>query len=267
MTQAQDTAVEIPYRLGPAADHEHTHTVVFLHGRGDNAQNILNNGLDKWRDSQNRNLSDVFPTFRWVIPQAPARQLASLAFDPQIKWPQWFDVWNTRDFRENEELQAVGLKEVVPEFRQILANEAEQLCGRWDRIILAGISMGAATSLHILFNIKEPLAAFMGLSCRLPFAGRSLAEMREILALDDVPSHDDVIRKTPVLLEHCATDDTVPIQLGRALRDTLKGFGTQVEWKEYPTGGHWFHSPNGMDDAVVFLERHVMSKRNGIAGI
>ena len=163
----------------------HTHTVVFLHGRGDRARNFAAS-LNYWRDSHNRTLVEIFPSFRWVFPQAPTRKCASLP----DRWPQWFDVWNVEDFSDHEDLQAVGLKEVVPAVRGILETEAELLGGHWDRIVLAGISMGGATSLHTLFNLDVPveagrrLAAFMGFSCRLPFVGRSLSELRKTLGLE-----------------------------------------------------------------------------------
>ncbi|GAP92984.2 putative phospholipase carboxylesterase family protein [Rosellinia necatrix] len=248
---------------GPASGHSHTHTVVFLHGRGDNAQSFAT-GLDHWRDSRGRNLAAAFPTFRWVLPQAPVRRLAS---SPSQSWPQWFDTWNSRDFTQNEGLQAAGLREVVPVFRRMLADEAALLGDRRDRVVLAGISMGAATGAHLLFNLAEPIGAFMGFSGRCPFAGRSLAQMREVLQLDDVPEHSEVLRKTPVLLQHCVDDPLVSIQTGRGLRDTLRGFGCDVEWKEYPDGGHWFHSPTGMDDAVAFLEKHTMNNEDHAGGI
>lgn len=250
----------IPCTVIPPSKQPHTHTVVFLHGRGDNVSNFQR-ALAYWRDSRGHTLADAFPSFRWVFPQAPTRKCAS---SPDT-WPQWFDVWNVRDFAEREELQAVGLREVVPAVRRILADEAALLGGRWDRVVLAGISMGAATSLHTLFNLDIPaagggrLAAFMGFSCRCPFSGRTLAEMRQVLELnEDVPDHADVLRHTPVLLEHCVDDPLVLVQLGRNLRDTLRQFGAQVEWKEYPSGGHWFNSPAGMDDAVEFLKRQVL---------
>ncbi|KAI0424605.1 phospholipase/carboxylesterase family protein [Xylaria sp. FL1042] len=239
----------------PAPGQTHTHSVVFLHGRGDNVHDF-GTGLGRWRDSRNRTLADAFPTFRWVLPQAPMRKLAN---GPET-WPQWFDIWNVRDFAENEGLQAIGLKEVIPVFQTMLADEAARLGGRWDRIVLAGISMGAATSVHLLFSLTEPLGAFMGFSSRCPFVGRSLRQMREVLNLENVSDHDEVLRKTPVLLEHCVDDPLVLIQHGRGLRDTLAGFGCQVVWKEYPDGGHWFHSPSGMDDAVEFLEKHVLHR-------
>ena len=192
------------------------------------------------------------------------------ASDPLQKtsWPQWFDVWNVRDFAEREDLQAVGLREVVPAIRSILESEAALLPGdggRWDRIVLAGISMGAATGVHVLFNLDIPgsqrLGAFMGFSCRCPFVGRkSVAEMRDVLRLEDgVPDHASVICNTPVLLEHCVDDPLVLLHSGQALQRTLREFGAQVEWKEYPDGGHWFNSPAGMDDAVDFLNRVVLN--------
>ncbi|KAI1404935.1 alpha/beta-hydrolase [Hypoxylon fuscum] len=251
------TAINIPFTIvGPS--NPHTHTVVFLHGRGDNAGSFAAS-LNRSRDSRGRTLFDAFPSFRWVFPQAPMRKCAS---GPDT-WPQWFDVWDVRDFAANEDLQAVGLKEVVPAIRRILADEAALLGGRWDRVVLAGISMGGATGAHVLFNLDVApaaggrLAAFIGFSCRCPFLGRSLAGMRNALGLEGVPDHDRVVQNTPVLLEHCVDDPLVLIQNGRGIRDTLRGYGAQVEWKEYPNGGHWFNSPTGMDDVVNFLNRHL----------
>ncbi|KAJ2990382.1 hypothetical protein NUW54_g8485 [Trametes sanguinea] len=62
-----------------------------------------------------------------------------------------------------------------------------------------------------------------------------------------------------MLLEHCVDDPLVLVQNGRALRDTLRAFGAQVEWREYPSGGHWFNSPAGIDDAVAFLTARVLN--------
>ncbi|KAI0161245.1 phospholipase/carboxylesterase family protein [Xylariaceae sp. FL1272] len=241
--------------VGPAPSNNHTHTVIFLHGRGDNAQNFTR-ALGYWRDSQNRTLADVFPTFRWVFPQSPMRKCAS---GPET-WPQWFDVWNTRDFAEREELQQPGLREVVPALRKLIADEATLLGGRWDRVVLMGISMGAATAVHTLFNLHEPLAALVCFCARCPFAGRTLHEMRGVLALDDAPEHDRALRGTPVLLEHCADDPLVLKKNGEGLRATLRGFGADVEWREYPDGGHWLNSPAGADDAVRFLQLRVWDR-------
>jgi predicted esterase len=62
----------------------------------------------------------------------------------------------------------------------------------------------------------------------------------------------------PVLPEYCVDDPLVLVENGRVLRGTLRGFGAQVEWKEYLNGGHWFNSPAGVDDAVEFLNSHLL---------
>ena len=195
--------------------------------------------------------------------------MSACAAFPSEKQSQWFDIWNVTNFSEREELQAVGLKESVKMMRSILASEITLLNGRSDRLVLAGISQGAATSVHTLLNLSlspatygeevpPRLGAFLGFSCRLPFPGRSLAETRKVLDLEGVPDTDEILRNTPVLLEHCVDDPLVLVGNGRNLRDTLRRFGAQVTWKEYPNGGHWFNSPAGMDDAVEFLKIHVL---------
>jgi predicted esterase len=247
--------MDLPTTIFPPSA-PHTHTVIFLHGRGDTAKNFASS-LRFSRDSDNHSLFENFPSFRWVFPEAGLRETTALGGQ---KASQWFDIWDVTNFSDHEDLQATGLRESVTSIRQILKNEAENLDGKWDHIILAGISQGAATSVHTLLNLNAPqrLGGFLGFSCRLPFPGRSLADTRAVLGLEDVPSDNEVLRGTPVLLEHCVDDPLVLIDWGRTLRDTLGEFGAQVTWKEYPDGGHWFNSPVGMDDAVVFLKSHVL---------
>ncbi|KAM0740373.1 hypothetical protein ACQRIT_005557 [Beauveria bassiana] len=245
----------------PPPSGTHTHTVIFLHGRGDNTTSFIASFAHS-RSSHGQTLLGAFPNFRWVFPQAPLSRCARGG----VTWPQWFDVWDPSDFAAREELQLDGLRAMVPEIARILAEEVAALGGRWDRVILAGISMGAATSVHTLFNLDvlvpeaTALGAFMGFSARCPFAGRSLAGMREVLGLQQpgVPKHSGdggggVLANTPMLLEHCVDDPLVLVQNGRGLRDTLTGFGAKVAWREYPSGGHWFNAPAGMDDAIAFL--------------
>ncbi|KAK7951894.1 acyl-protein thioesterase [Apiospora aurea] len=148
---------------------------------------------------------------------------------PGQQMTQWFDIWNTADFSEQEDLQAVGL-------RAVLEREAA-ICRR----------QGAATSVHTLLNLNlslpqstaqtgtRRLGAFLGFSCRMPFPGRSLADTRKALDLDDVPDHDEVLRNTPILLEHCVDDPVVLVGGGRNLRDTLQNFGAQFLGAVLPT--------------------------------
>lgn len=252
--------MELPLKvLPPAAPH--THTVIFLHGRGDNTENFIGS-LDWLRDSRDRALLDIFPSFRWVFPQAP---LAECTASPGQAMMQWFDIWTTADFSVREDVQAPGLRDSVTALRSILIREAATLGGRWDHIILAGISQGAATGVHALLNLGTGgpiglpegtgLGAFLGFSCRLPFPGRTLSGTRGVLGLEGAAADGDdgVIRSTPVLLEHCSDDPLVRVEGGRQLRDALQGFGARVAWREYSEGGHWFNSPAGVDDIVLFL--------------
>ena len=234
--------MDLPVRIIPPTA-PHTHTVAFLHGRGDNTQNFISS-LDHSHDSRNRTLLENFPSFRWVFPQAKTQACAAF---PGQTTTQWFDIFNAADFSEQEDLQAIGLRESVASMRAILEREAAILADRWDCLVLAGISQGAATNVHTLLNLNlttsrnrmRRLGAFLGFSCWLPFPGRTLAESRNALGLEDTPDNDEVVRNTPILLEHCSDDPLVLVEGGRNLRDTLRRFGAHVIWKEYLDGGHW----------------------------
>lgn len=262
--------------IAPKPSHIHTHTVIFLHGRGDNAADFSKGiARNTWADSQARSPVDVFPSFRWVFPTAGWKPCARGQQQQQQQqqgtgYPrsmsQWFDIWDHLHLRENEMLQQPGLRESVVRVRGIIADEAARLGGRYDRIVLMGISQGGATGVHTLLNLTLPgggaqvgggerrLGAFVGVSCRMPFPDRTLAETRRVLGLDGgVPEGDEVVRNTPVMLQHCMDDPTVLFESGKQLRDTLLGLGASVAWREYPEGGHWFKSPQGLEDLTRFL--------------
>ncbi|KAI2471142.1 alpha/beta-hydrolase [Annulohypoxylon bovei var. microspora] len=266
--------------VAPLTSHPHTHTVVFLHGRGDTSQNMAD-ALLRWsRDSRGRTLMDEFPSVRWVFPQAEP----SLVETTGDHWPQWFDIWNILDMTDREELQAFGLKESVESVRRVVLREAEAV-GGLNKIVLAGISQGGATAAHVLLHLGEfegekegegedeksanagtvarvedlrpRLCGLMGFSAWLPFPGGSLDETREVLGLEGElldSKSDEIVKNTPVFLGHCSDDPLVFIEYGQQLRDGLESFGMDVKWHEYPDGGHWFNAPFGMDDAVEFLK-------------
>jgi lysophospholipase-2 len=62
---------------------------------------------------------------------------------------------------------------------------------------------------------------------------------------------------TPILLEHCRDDEVIDIQSGTRLRDFLYQLDIEVNWNEYQDGGHWFNEPDGVDDFVRFLRKHM----------
>ncbi|KAK6074984.1 phospholipase carboxylesterase [Seiridium cupressi] len=251
---------------------EHTHTIVFLHGRGDTAQELAEN-LFLLRDSSKRTLSTIFPSVRWVFPQA---ELLYCERDDQ-DWSQWFDVWNVLDFSDREELQALGLQDSVRNITKLMHKEALKV-GNLNKVVLAGFGQGGSTAIHVLLNMPAPeyleppkakriktehfdvqagrrqrLAGVMGFNCRLPFPGGTLDETREVLALEGKPSNE-ILRNTPVFLAHCMDDPLVFVEYGRQLAEALGSFGVQGVSREYPDGGHRLNAPQGIDDIVVFLE-------------
>ncbi|KAK3900523.1 Alpha/Beta hydrolase protein [Staphylotrichum tortipilum] len=239
----------------------HTHTLIFLHGRGDTVPSFIR-ALHNWSSSTGHTLFSTFPSVKWVFPQAPLRTVANSgrpAGAPPLEVPQWFDVWSPRDFREREELQLEGLREVVPAVKGLVEKEVEGLGRERGKVVLAGISMGAATGVHTLLNMggDKGLGGFMGFCARCPFAGRGPGEMRGMLGIGGVEDGDGVVKGTPVLLEHNVGDPLVVIEKGRELRDALKGFGMEVQWREYVDYRHWFHEPEGVDDVIEFLEKTV----------
>ncbi|KAI1659384.1 alpha/beta-hydrolase [Daldinia decipiens] len=264
--------------ISPLAPHKHTHTVIFLHGRGDTSRNMADALLSRWtRDSRGRSLVDEFPSVRWVFPEAEPRLAENLG----EVCPQWFDVSNMLDLTDAEEMQVFGLRGSVASIRRIVRREARTV-GGMDHVVLAGVSQGGATVFHTLLHLDDGggaetaegelmalqekgeeevpksesrLCGIMGFSCWLPFPGGSLEETREVLGMEDGwPKTDTVVRNTPAFLGHCADDSLVFVEYGRQLRTGLKSFGMNVEWHEYEDGGHWINAPKGVDDAVEFLK-------------
>ncbi|KAH8668456.1 acyl-protein thioesterase [Xylariales sp. PMI_506] len=237
---------------------EHTHTVIFLHGRGDTAQSLAEN-LFLLKDTYGRSLDEIFPSVRWVFPQA---EIIFCEKENQ-EWSQWFDVWNTLDFSDREELQAPGLQESVRSLIRLTHLEA-QAVGGLDRVVLAGFSQGGSTVMHVALNLPSidipnaspgpaRLAGLIGISCRLPFPGGTLEETREVLGLDTTPN-DEILRDTPVFLAHCVDDPLVLVEYGRQLSASLTGFGMKGVSLEYSEGGHQIQAPQGIDDMVVYLK-------------
>ncbi|KAK3681148.1 hypothetical protein B0T22DRAFT_540446 [Podospora appendiculata] len=163
--------------ITPDPSAEHTHTIIFLHGR------------DMGRLKRAQPLQAV-----------PVREMGL--------------PWCKKRYSDHEELQAKGLRESVVNIRNIIKPEARILGGRWGRVILAVIGQGGATSVHTLLNLAvssdspRRLGALMAFCCRMPFPGRTLAETRAAVGLvdtDEMPADDEIIRNTPVLLQHIET--------------------------------------------------------------
>lgn len=130
-----------PYIVGPSAGHAHTHTIILLHGRDSQAQEFASEFFECEASGSeaDRTLPALFPTVRWVFPQATT--LPSERFN--VDMSQWFDMWSVENAQESVELQVPGLLSSIASIKA-LVKEEELLVPR-KRIFLGGISQGFAT--------------------------------------------------------------------------------------------------------------------------
>ncbi|RYP42505.1 hypothetical protein DL767_000193 [Monosporascus sp. MG133] len=248
------------YCIRPHESYRHTHTVIFLHGRDSTAIRLSEDLLDG-QNSQGRHLQDIFPSIRWVFAQSEKHYSAEL----EREITQWFDVCDLRNPAERPDLQVEGLRQSAAKLIRLIKKEAATV-GGLRRVILAGFCQGFATAVHALLNLQvsndqsmetqNRLGALIGLSSWMALPAASVSSCRDNLALQPggASTNVDVYRDTPVFLSHAANDDVVPVEQGRKLRDILRGYGMDVVWKEFETGGHWIYGRQEVDDMVEFLK-------------
>jgi predicted esterase len=240
----------------------HTHTIVFLHGRGGTGLDFSEELFETPTTLTGQSLQLTLPSVRWVFPTAKTSY--TTAFQETL--PSWFDVYSLTDPDARQELQSPGLRETVIHVLDLLDHEVARLGGRADKVLLGGMSQGMAVALHVLMQWQGRLGGFIGCSGWMPFAGvvntignRSdvAGALQKALELHK-PAAGEVGGwwETPVFLGHGSDDAWVDVELGRNVRDVLSGFGMSVVWKEY-TGaeeeGHWLKEPEEFDDILVFF--------------
>lgn len=255
--------------VAPRDGHDHTQTIIFLHGRDSTASEFAEEFFES-QASDDRTLLDIFPGTRWVFPTAKMRNSARF----ETPMSQWFDIWSVENPMERSQIQLDGLRESVEEILAIVQRESTLIAP--DRIILGGISQGCATAIHALMYGDVQLSGFIGLSSWLPFepgtatvpgyeswhvAGDQLRYSRKLLdsSRSTTTTTDPAIAKavsslkTPVFLSHSQDDEVVLIANGKKLSDTLQKLGMSVFSKQYQDGGHWVNEPQGVDDLASFI--------------
>ncbi|KAI0175873.1 lysophospholipase II [Hypoxylon sp. FL1284] len=217
----------------------HSHTVIWLHGRDSSAEEFSSEFFESEAsqpEGQPRTLPDLFPTIKWVFPQAPL--LRAARFDVE-EMSQWFDMWSVEDPQERPELQEHGLLDSIAQILRVVREEEEAVPRH--KILLAGISQGFATAISTYLADGAPrFAGLIGLSSWIPPFAYNLLH-----------TTDPSAGKSPVFLAHCEDDDVVPIENGEHLRDALRVQMGAVEWAQYEDGGHWINEPEGVDDITA----------------
>lgn len=211
---------------------QHTHTIIFLHGRDSVAEEFAAEFFES-QASDVKTLPETFPTVKWVLPTAQPLKLAR--FDCGMS--QWFDMYSTEDLHDQGDAQ--DLSSSIHRIQEIIAQEAT-IVGH-ESIILGGISQGCAVAIHALLSGRERLGGFIGLC--------SWISKREAIKQLQNPASE-----TPILLCHARDDNVINVSFGKELGDDLAAIGMKPRWCEYADGGHWVNEPQGIDDMVAFLK-------------
>ncbi|KAJ8066915.1 hypothetical protein OCU04_004300 [Sclerotinia nivalis] len=257
------TKIDHNYTIMPTSDH--THTIIFLHGRDSEAEEFASEFFES-QASDDRTFAEILPGFKWVFPSSKMR--LSARFESEMS--QWFDMWSVEEPQQRKELQINGLIESIGQIVNVINNEGDHI--RRERIFLAGISQGCATAILTLLLKPMHLAGFIGLSSWLPFEeeimslAASLKEggeegVRSFKAIQMKLSPDATLNRkttpilsTPVFLSHSEDDDVAPESNGEVLYRGLRELGMKVTRKTYEDGGHWINEPQGVDDIVAFIQ-------------
>ena len=203
-----------------AASGKGTSLVVFLHGYGANAQDLL--GLAD-------PLAPHMPDTVFVAPDAPEQCAGSpMGY-------QWFPIpWIDGS---SEEDSAAGMERAVGDLNAYLDTVMQEEGIGADKTILFGFSQGTMMALYVAPRRPEAVAGVVG------FSGRLMSP--ELL-------EDEAVVKPPVLLVHGDQDDVVPPTSLPEAADALTAAGFEVYAHVMKGTAHGI-APDGLSVAAAFM--------------
>jgi len=203
-----------------AASGKGTSLVVFLHGYGANAQDLL--GLAD-------PLAPHMPDTVFVAPDAPEQCAGSpMGF-------QWFPIpWIDGS---SEEDSAAGMERAVGDLNAYLDTVMQEEGISADKTILFGFSQGTMMALYVAPRRSQAVAGVVG------FSGRLMSP--ELL-------EDEAVVKPPVLLVHGDQDDVVPPASLPEAADALTAAGFEVYAHVMKGTAHGI-APDGLSVAAAFM--------------
>ncbi len=175
--------------------------VLALHGRGSDAGDLL--GLAEFLDER----------LLWIAPRAP------LALDGGFEWYRLAQV-GVPD-QPSFEAALRGLERFVGE-----ALAAYPIDPR--RLYLLGFSQGSMMSYAFALTQPGRVAGVIAHSGYIPLAALEAAARIDAAGL----------RGKPFIIAHGARDRMIPVQWAQAARDSLRGWGADVQYHEFPIDHH-----------------------------
>ncbi len=181
-------------------------SIIWLHGLGADGHDF-EPIVPELRLAEDLNL-------RFIFPHAPIRPVT---INGGVSMRAWFDIVS---LDRSGPMDEAGIRSSSKRLTEIIEQEHDRGVP-YDKIVLAGFSQGGAIAAHTAISFGLPLAGMMALSTYLPLPAG---------AGSDLPQPHDL----PIFMAHGAFDPVLPMELGKAARDSLSACGFTVEWREYP---------------------------------
>lgn len=205
-------------------------TVIWLHGLGADGHDfepiVPHLGLD------------TGPGVRFIFPHASVRPVT---INGGMPMRAWYDIAGVTI---NDRTDETGVRESAEICEKFIERERARGIDM-KRIVLAGFSQGGAIALSCALRLDQPLAGVIALSTYLPMPDKTAVEL------------SDGGRCQRIFMAHGTQDPVVPIAMGRATHEWLKGHKIDVQWREYPMP-HAV-SPEEIQDIGEFLENQLRS--------
>jgi len=188
------------------AQGEHKATIIWLHGLGDSGNGFAPIAPELKLD----------PSLgvKFIFPHAPVRPVT---INNGMKMRAWYDI-KSMDMKSRADID--GVIESSNAVKRIIDNEIANGIAA-NKIILIGFSQGGVIAYHLGVRFDRTLAGIVGLSTYM-CEPESLTSQKHAANL-----------QTPILICHGASDEVVPMTLGKLAFSALQSNGFQASWNEY----------------------------------